>query len=88
MTTLEFLKKTQMIGAENDAMYEVKGFITALVEGQLSVLETRELQGLQESDREIAVMQACINRWPKSIGKRVDQIRAEMEKDSAKPPQG
>ena len=76
--TCELLKKSQLIGAEVPDYTECWNVLNALIAGELSLIETPVLSGLKESDEEVAIMQICINRWPKSVGKRVDQVREEM----------
>lgn len=76
-TTCEFLKKTDLKGTEVSAYSEVWNFLNAIFAGELMIAPSAEMLGLRDSDDEIAIMQECITRWPKSVGARVDQVRAE-----------
>lgn len=73
----EFMKKATLTGVEVAPYSEVWNFLNAIFAGELMVAPAAEMIGLRESDDEIAIMQECITRWPKSVGTRVDQVRAE-----------
>jgi hypothetical protein len=74
----DLLQKATIEGKDVPVYGDVWNFLNALIGGDLSVVQTAELQGLVESDKEIAIMQEVINRYPKVVGQKVDAVRLEM----------
>lgn len=85
----DFLKATELKGEEVQDYTAVWNLMNAVIAGDIRLVDAKHLEDLYESDDEIALMQECLNRWPGTVGKRVDQVRAERRaaQEKAQAPQ-
>jgi len=81
----QFMQKSQMTGVENTDYTECWNVLNALIGGDLSLIETPILMSLKESDEEVKIMQAVMNKYPKVVGAKVDAMRDEMNPNQAAP---